>query len=277
MQIKHNMDLSKYKYFYVNGSSYCEGGGLEEPEIRSDSVISVYEKQFGVTWSNRSEVNFGKRLSDIIGITCINEAKCGGGMERLVRKTYDFIDKHWFEKDEFFLILEKPDSTRSEFYFNEIGDYFISNSNFIGEERKLEFAYATRSYFDSNVYETDKKYQDKFKEWFLNFFNLEENIKKNEQQFIGLYSFCKMNNIKVFVMSPNDLYFKDCFDSNDIISFTNHSIGDDIAGWCKNNNLLIKDEIGEQYRDFHPGYFGHLEYAKELAKFLQKKENKKLI
>jgi hypothetical protein len=35
------MDLSKYKYFYVNGSSYCEGGGLEEPEIRDDSVIQI--------------------------------------------------------------------------------------------------------------------------------------------------------------------------------------------------------------------------------------------
>jgi hypothetical protein len=271
------MDLSKYKYFYVNGSSYCEGGGLEEPDIRSDSVIPEYQKQFGVSWLNRSEVNFGKRLSDIINIHCINEAKCGGGMERLVRKTYDFIDTHWLERDEFFLILEKPDSTRSEFYFNEIGDYFISNSNFIGEERKLEFGYATRSYFDSGVYEIDKKYQDKFKQLFFDFFNLEENIKKNEQQFIGLYSFCKMNNIKVFVMSSNDFYFKDCFDDNDIISFTKHNKGDDIAGWCKNNNLLIKDEVGENYKDFHPGYFGHLEYAKELAKFLQKKQNKKII
>ena len=271
------MDLSKYKYFYVNGSSYCEGGGLEEPEIRSDSVISEYKKQYDVSWSNRTEVNFGKRLSDIIGIPCINEAKCGGGMERLVRKTYDFINTHWYERDEFFLILEKPDPTRSEFYFNELSDYFISNSNFIGENRELKFAYATRSYFDSSVYEIDKTHQDKFKNWFLDFFNLEENMKKNEHQFIGLYSFCKMNNIKVFVMSPNDVHFKDCFDDEDIISFTEYNKGDDIAGWCKNNNLLIKDEIGDQFKDFHPGYFGHIEYAKELAKFLQKKENKKLI
>ena len=268
------MDLSKYTYFYVNGSSYCEGGGLEEPEIWDDSIVSEYQKQYGVSWKNRSEVNFGKRLSEIIGIPCINEAKCGGGIERLVRKTYDFIDKHWYEKDQFFLILEKPDSTRSEFYFNEIGDYFISNSNFIGEDRKLEFGYATRSYFDNGVYEIDKTYQDKFKDWFINFFNLEENIKKNEQQFIGLYSFCKMNGIKIFIMSSNDFYFKDCFEDEDIISFTNHNKGDDIAGWCKNNNLLIKDEIGDEFNDFHPGYFGHIEYAKELAKFLQKNKIK---
>ena len=172
------MDLTKYKYFYVNGSSYCEGGGLEEPEIRGDSVICEYEKQYGVTWSNRTEVNFGKRLSDIIGIPCINEAKCGGGMERLVRKTYDFIDNNWFQKDKFFLILEKPDATRSEFYFNELNDYFIANSNFIGPNRTLEFGYSTRAYFDKTIYEADEKYQNKFKQWFLDFFKLEENLKK---------------------------------------------------------------------------------------------------
>ena len=270
------MDLTKYKYFYVNGSSYCEGGGLEEPEIKSDSVIGEYQKQYGVTWSNRTEVNFGKRLSDIIGIPCINEAKCGGGMERLVRKTYEFIDNNWFERDKFFLILEKPDSTRFEFYFNEIKDYYIANSIFKNGNYNLEFSYATRSYNDKPLNELDKKYQDKFKQYFLDFFNLEENIKKNELQFVGLYSFCKLNNIKVFVMSPNDIYFKGCFNSEDIISFKKYSNGDDIAGWCKNNNLLIKDEIGDEFNDFHPGYFGHIEYAKELAKFLQKKEIKEI-
>lgn len=264
------MDFTKYKYFYINGTSYSEGGGLENPEIRTDSVLDEYQKKYGVSWTDRSEVNYGKRLSDMIGIPCINESKCGGGMERLVRKTYDFIDKNWDEKNEFFLILEKPDSTRSEFYFNLIGDYYISNSNFTGENRKLEFGFATRSYFDKDVYETDKKYQDKFKDWFTNFFNLEENIRKNEQQFIGLYSFCKLNNIKIFVMSPNDFYFTKCFDDEDIISFTKYRRGDDIAGWCKQNKLLIKDEIGEKYNDFHPGYFGHIEYAKELLKFLKK-------
>jgi hypothetical protein len=271
------MDLSKYKYFYINGSSYCEGGGLEEPEISNDSVLSEYQKKYNVTWNNRSEVNFGQRLSEIIDIPCINESACGGGTERLVRKTYEFIDNNWFERDKFFIILERPDSTRSEFYFNKLKDYYISNSIFKNGNYDLEFSYATRSYYNEKINEVDKKYQDKFKQWFLDFFNLEENIKKNEQQFVGLYSFCKMNKIKIFVMSPNDFYFKKCFNREDIIRFDEYSNGDDIAGWCKNNNLLIKDELGNGFNDFHPGYFGHIEYAKELSKFLQKKEPKKLI
>jgi hypothetical protein len=275
------MDLTKYKYFYVNGCSHCEGGGLEEPEIRENSVVPEYQKKYNVTWSNRSEVNFGKRLSDIIGVPCINESKCGGGVERLVRKTYDFIYEHWDKKDQFFLILEKPDSTRSEFYFNEIGDYFISNSNFMGPERILEYGFSTRSYFNKDIYETDIKYQTKFKQWFLDFFNFEENLKKNEHQFIGLYSFCKMNDIKIFIMSPNEIYFRKCFLREDIISFDKYNFGDDIVGWCKRNKLLIKNELSGISNDQHPGYFGHIEYAKQLAEFLQKKEeikkDKKLI
>ena len=43
------MNFSKYKFFYVNGCSYTEGGGLEEPSIRGDSVIPHYEKKYGVT------------------------------------------------------------------------------------------------------------------------------------------------------------------------------------------------------------------------------------
>jgi len=266
------MDLTKYKYFYVNGTSHCEGGGLEEPEISDHSILGEYQKKYNVTWNNRSEINFGQRLSEIIGIPCINEGKCGGGMERLVRKTYEFIDKNWYEKDKFFLILEKPDSTRFEFFFNETKDYYISNSNFTGLNSELEFSYSTRSYFDEYKNEIDKKYQDKFKQFFLDFFNYDENLKKNEQQFIGLYSFCKINNIKIFLMSPNDLYFKKCFLRDDIISFTKYNYDSDIWNWCKKKKLLIKDELSDENGDFHPGYFGHIEYAKELSKFLQKKE-----
>jgi hypothetical protein len=46
----------------------------------------------------------------------------------------------------------------------------------------------------------------------------------------------------------------------------------DIWNWCKKKKLLIKDELSDENGDFHPGYFGHIEYAKALSEFLQKKE-----
>jgi hypothetical protein len=263
------MELSKYEYFYVNGSSHSEGGGLEEPNIifAGNSVLYEYEKKYNVTWKNRSEINYGKRLSEIIGIPCINESKCGSSVERIVRTTYEFIDKNWDNKDKFFIILEKPDATRSEIYLNDIKDYYILNSNF-NDEKILEFNYGTREYHNKKINEVDNLHQNKLNTYFTHHFNLEENIKKNDFDFIGLYSFCKQNNIKVFIMSKNDIYFNDCFDNSDVISFHGNNEGDDIAGWCKNNNLLIIDELGDNFNDSHPGYFGHIEYANNLAKFL---------
>ena len=74
----------------------------------------------------------------------------------------------------------------------------------------------------------------------------------------------------------NDFYFNDTYDIKDIIIFEENGLSD-ILTFCKKNKLTITDETNGEHQDFHPGYFGHLEYAKELSKFLQKKENNKLI
>ena len=65
MPIIVNMDFNKYNYFYVNGSSHCEGGGLEESDIRGFGAHALYKKLYNVNWKNREEVNFGYRLSKI--------------------------------------------------------------------------------------------------------------------------------------------------------------------------------------------------------------------
>ena len=52
------MDFLGYETFYVNGSSHSQGGGLEGPEIREESVFPLYQKKWGVKeWGKRSELN----------------------------------------------------------------------------------------------------------------------------------------------------------------------------------------------------------------------------
>ena len=86
---------------YANGSKVAS---RFEFAIRPKSVVEKYESYHNVTWKNRGEVNWGKRLSEIIGIDCINEAQSGGGPMRSIRMTYDFIHKNWDKKDKFFII-----------------------------------------------------------------------------------------------------------------------------------------------------------------------------
>jgi len=259
------MDFHNYKYFYTNGCSHTEGGGLEEESITNNSVIPFYEKNYNITWKNRKQVNFASRLSKIINIDCVNEAKCGGGPERVVRMTYEFIYKNWNDRDKFFIILEKPSSNRFEFMYKS--EYYIGNAQFEHEENNTKFSFATRDYFDKKIYIEDKKNQDLFCSYHDNFFNHSENVKKSDFIFSGLYSFCKRNKIKIYMMMRNDFYFNENYDNEDIIKFESNEPSD-IESFCKRNKLTITDETFGFYNDFHPGYFGHIEYAKKLARFL---------
>ena len=260
------MDFTSYKYFYINGSSHVEGGGLEESALVKKSVIPFYEKKYNVSWMTRKEVNFGTRLSEMINVQCINDAKCGGGPERVIRMTYEFIYNNWKDKDRFFIILEKPSSDRFEFNFNS--EYYIGNSTHKTDSNSTEFLFAARDYFDKVKYNEDKIYQSLFLNYHDNFINYTENVKKYDFAFAGLYSFCKRNDIKIFMMMGNDFYFNNIYDEKDIIRFEKNELSD-ILTFCKKNKLTISDETDGEYKDFHPGYFGHIEYAKQLYKFLK--------
>lgn len=265
------MSYKGYELLYVNGCSHCQGGGLEEPQIRGESVLPIYERMYGVKWKNREEVNFANRLSELIGIPYINEAESGGGTDRVVRMAYDFILDNWKNKNKLLLILEKPDASRSELYFNKTESYYIVNSWYDGVNETNEFSSASRGYFNKELEREDSLHNGYFSKWFTNHFNMKENWKKVEREFVGLYSFCKQNGIGIKVMTGNDVYFKDCFEWNDIIKFSEDRKNYDIATWCYDNGKTIRDEIKGFSTDGHPGYFGHIEYAKLLKNFLDVK------
>jgi hypothetical protein len=152
-------------------------------------------------------------------------------------------------------------------------EYFIVTSTHNHEKDITHFQYATRRYYEPSVKEDDKKLQSQFRTWFDNHFDIEEKFMQDERAFIGLYSFCKLNEIKIFVMGPNDAYFGDCFEQSDIIRFSDTNEYDDPYNWCLRNKLTITHELEltqkeKKYWDYHPGYFGHIEYAKQLANFL---------
>jgi hypothetical protein len=258
--------FGKYKFFYVNGCSHTEGGGLEEENISIGSVIPIYKKLYGIDWKNRTEVNYGKRLEEIIGIKCINESLSGSGPDRVVRTTYDFIFKNWKDRDKFFIILEKPDSSRSDVFYTKTNKYYVVNSAH-KKKSKLEFLNATIEYYNKK-YPKNIEVLDVFENWFNNHYSFEEKLMQDDKSFIGLYSFCKLHSIKIYIMESNSVLFDDCFDKEDIIKFSNNDDLDTIHDWCFNNKMTIAHELNNLSNDSHPGYFGHIEYAKKLSKFL---------
>ena len=267
------MSFYNYETFYVNGSSHSQGGGLEGLELRDDSVFPIYKEKWGVEkWGSREELNFAARLSELIGIPFVNEAESGGGTERVVRMAYNWILDNWERRDKIILILENPDPSRFEVYYRPLNEYFIVNTNIDAEEGSGEFVSSTRKYYntkeDSNE---DKTLEPVFMKWFNNHANIRENWKRIERDFVGLYSFCKWNGIRIFVMTGNSVTFRDCFDKNDIIKFGNDEKNYDICSWAFNNKKTIRDELDGKSSDGHPGYFAHIEYAQLLKQFLEEK------
>lgn len=269
------MSYYGYERFYINGCSHSQGGGLEGPELRDDSVFPLYKEKYGVEkWDDRTRLNFGHHLSELIGIPHLNEAESGGGTERVVRMAYNWLLDNWEIRDKVILILENPDPSRFEVYYRPVGEYFILNTNINAEEGSGEFVSSTRKYYGSETSNEDKMIEPIFMKWFNNHANIRENWKRIERDFVGLYSFCKWNGIKIFVMTGNSVTFKECFDKEDIIKFGNDEKNYDICSWAIDNRKTISDELDGKSADRHPGYFGHKEYAELLKVFLDKRLNK---
>jgi hypothetical protein len=78
-----------FNKIYVNGSSLSCGGSLE----LDSPNYEYYVNQKGVTpWKNEKEVSYGNVLANKLGIECFNDSKQGGGLDRIIRKTFDYID-----------------------------------------------------------------------------------------------------------------------------------------------------------------------------------------
>jgi hypothetical protein len=252
-----------YEFFYVNGSSHSAGGGFENHSqggYWAEQMFSYYKENYNVEWYGYEDVNWGARLSQLIGIPCHNHAAQGGGLDRAIRMTYEFIESNWDQRANFFIILELPDQSRVDVYYKPWQKYFIMN-----DDQDTGFKYATPNYFPV-PHGTDILQED-FKFYYDTFHNRIEHYKSNERQLVGLYSFCKRANIAIKLMDGNrSNHYKNHYDISDIISYPDNRLN--LINWAMDGNKQIKHETNSVVPDGHPGYFAHIEYAKLVKEWL---------
>jgi len=276
-----------YDFFYTIGSSHTAAGGLSPntiyneylpcyQEIMAKDLLSLQEpmNSYSFSWS--------KRLSNIIGIPVVNEARGGASTTRSVRKTYEFVEKHIGEK--FFVVFEvtEPES-RTEIFLTENQEHCALN---IGWKDKHVYAALEATPSDEL---TAPNNHGIFLEYFQRHIDVENLRDKNERDVLGLYSFLKNNNIpvKLMIVDPDFLGLnrKRFFDKNDIISLNqghghihywahNLIVEEPNKGFLKNIDYTqerfgpIWYEIPGRSDDGHPGYFAHRKYAEELRVWL---------
>jgi hypothetical protein len=262
--------MKKYKYLYVNGSSFTAGGGFEPIK---DYVLKFYKETYNVEWKNEREIAWPKLLADKLGLELIDESKSGGGPERVVRMTYDYLFKYGRKIDETLFILEIPSAhNRIDIYSNHFNKYLICNPNYNmdGKNTIFEDMKLTQGYHEYQDFEDVQLHiYDSMVDYLTKFHNIDEYDNNVSKDIIGLYSLLRNKNLLFYFTNSgfdskigyfyDDVYLKHFFPFE-------HT---DFYNWTINTNKkTITDETNGYIKDGHPGYFAHKEWAKKLYEYL---------
>ena len=272
------MRIPNIDSIYSSGSSLTAGGGLYHPHIKNE-----YKRLFNVYWEDEKKVTYPQYVADYFECDLIHDGQSGSGAPRLIRRTYEHIEKIGIDKARKTLFLfEITDPIhRIDFYSNKIDDYMVVNVRYDNDgEMNIVSAHHTIS-------PTDSKYPDSFFKgeiendlwnYFKKYHNPIVYTNKFKGELVGLFTFLEFNNIPYFYMFENDtlkssheyvynildkkrkvmLEDKECYSSND---------------FCSKHKLTIKDELNDFDEDTHPGYFGYKKFSESLIKFIEDRFN----
>jgi len=130
--------MKNFSQIYINGSSLSCGGSLHFESTAWWFYINEKEVE---RWNNSKDVSYGNVLGNMLGINVINEAKEGGGLDRLIRKTYDFISTLTLkELSETLFVFDIPlQPSRFEVFSRKYDDWFTVAISYKGGENINEY------------------------------------------------------------------------------------------------------------------------------------------
>lgn len=288
--------MKRFKKVYINGSSLSCGGSLDY----KSNAWQHYVREVGVTpWTDSKTVSYGNVLASMLGAKAINEAKEGGGLDRLIRKTYDYISTNTLDdlRNTIFVFDIPLQPARFEVYSKEHKDWFVvavayngMGNNSITKipitteneswESSLSFS---RSFLDSKLHFSleELKRHDKLLNDFVDaYYDYEIQTNRLLRELTMFYCFLdKMgihyfrdNNETIFAGSVN---FQKREAANDLIDklklfeSSNPNIINSPTIWNlsekKRWRLLDESPID----DAHLGYYGNIKYAEYLYKKIE--------
>ncbi len=270
-----------YNLAYFNGCSFTQGGGLETEndvdwnELDSDGnekdlkdgrrdVCKLYKEKYGVPyWKSRLDVAYPSIFAGYAQIETINDSQSGGGIERIIRTTQNFIAENWENKDNTLIVLELADFSRLEFYSNTFNDFLLFNYTVHPEDNKVDDWFVCRDYSKRSYSDDNNQLRNVFKGIVEETLTPKIVFQKLTRDLINFLSFLKLNNFNFYI--TDDLNYeligiKEKLFSEYVLPFGSP------YNWAEKNRGRIVDEI--DINDVHPGLLGHRAYAKELLSFL---------
>lgn len=260
-----------YDLIYFNGSSYTENAmkDYNHRYFQNEDYIKFDENYF-----TGQLVTYPIIIKKLTGINIINEAKQGAGLPRLIRKTWEFIDKNDLEKlRKILFILELPTSiNRLDIYSNTYKDWMVVNVEYDNEFK----AYETNNTFNW-IYgpQLNNDYNIKVKNIIIDYVNEFMDIDVYDRvtsfNLLGLLSFFKLNGINFFISGQLNYlnnYIKS-FDDNFLKLIVNDEIFYDLYFFSEINKLRLCDKIN--IKDNHPSFEAHKIWGNLIVNFLNEK------
>jgi hypothetical protein len=267
----------KFKRIYVNGSSLSCGGSLEP----NTQAYNYYVNSGVPKWDNEKEVSYGNVLAKDLGIECVNDAKQGGGLDRIIRKTFDYIDTLTQEEiDTTLFLFDIPlQPSRVELYSKEFKDFFVMsvydkkwNTSIEGKtiSSKISFSRAYKKEKLNLTYNQYIKHDNILNTFVDEYYDYEIETKRLLRQLILFYNFLDNKKISYIVDLNDSLFTASGYDNEDNFKIYNNNYS-----YKTNPNIIpmkslwqtsvyhqwrICDEI-EGNNDSHLGYYGNIKYA----------------
>jgi hypothetical protein len=277
----------KFERIYINGSSLSCGGSLE---VGSEFYKYYTQNLEQKKWKSEKEVSYGNLLSTKLDVECVNDSKQGGGLDRLIRKTFDYIDTlSESEISSTLFLFDIPlQPNRMELYSKEFQDYLVVSvynkiypieveNKIINSKISFSRAYTKKEY--NLNYDDYFKHNEKINMFVDEYYDFEVEITRMVRQLILFYNFLDNKKINYNIDLNDSLFTASGYDKNSLILYKNnysHKLNPNIIEIPTIWELSVKqgwricDEISDT-TDSHLGYFGNQKYSEFIYNKLKEK------
>jgi len=273
---------TKLNKIYFTGTSFTEGGGLNE------FTLNAYRNEYNIKFNGNKErdVCYPTLVGKKLKVEIINDAACGGGIDRMFRKIWEYIPTQpMYVLTKTLFVLELPGTyNRLDIFSNKLNKYLICNvtfdnpnKNFFDSINMENFkVFLTENYLvpPTENKEDIKLIQESVKNWFIDCVNIDEQNKSAKHKLSGLISFFKLNNIPFLLSGQLDCVdygiFPNIYYSNVLRVSIDDTKYDSILGFTNTNNIRISDDI-KNSTDGHPGLFAHQKWADGIVELINNK------
>lgn len=250
----------KINKLFVSGGSHCIGGGFNW-----ENVLNVYRNK-GYKINSRFDITYPMLIANHFNYHVIFEGDFGGSVNRMIRKTYEYIFNNNSENT--FFIFEIPPGWRDEFYSVELKrNINITIGNILSPDDESDVA-------SGNDPNDIKRIHKNITDYFYNFVDYDIDRKKWMSQLVGLFSYLKLKNIPYLIIDNGD--FQNFLKLNNIseheYNFLWFNKGNAMHNWINDEKLTIKLETNGEVNDEHLGIKGHQLVANKIIEYVE--ENK---